>query len=336
MTPTPKQQMRLRHLLRRLLAVIFGLALVGGLTTACSSDDSDNDANSSDNTHYPITVNTTSGDVTIPDQPERIVTFGTSATESVLATGIEPTAALLGDWEAELEYLQQYTEKMNRDESLGTGASSINFEQLAQLDPDIIIAPAWKSYTQDSVSGKLNEIAPTLFFDNQNSTGTWTTGFEQIAKAINQTSEASQFIEDFNGQVSETSQSINGIQGRSYTFGRPDDKGGIVLASSADEILQSIGLTPTEKQNDISGGAITLSPEEIREAESDFVIMSPAEGSNSAQLLKDNALFDSSLKEHIAWTKTADVVNAAGPLGMKWVIETLPEDIEKKCRIQEP
>ena len=54
MTPTPTEQVRSPHLLRRLLAVVFGLALAGGLTTACSSDDSSNGTdNAGSNDAYP-------------------------------------------------------------------------------------------------------------------------------------------------------------------------------------------------------------------------------------------------------------------------------------------
>ncbi|MCI1257547.1 MAG: hypothetical protein LKG15_12860 [Corynebacterium provencense] len=61
MTPTSTEQARSQHLLRRLLAVVFSLALVGGLTTACSSDnsnDSSSDNSTSDDSYYPHTMTT--------------------------------------------------------------------------------------------------------------------------------------------------------------------------------------------------------------------------------------------------------------------------------------
>ncbi len=115
---------------------------------------------------FPVTVAHEHGETEVPAAPERIVTLGYSDQDFVLAFGVAPIAVT--DWygdhdHATWEWAQDElgdAEPVVLNEGAFTGTAAYNYEQIAGLDPDLIIA----LYTDMSAQQyeTLSAIAPTI------------------------------------------------------------------------------------------------------------------------------------------------------------------------------
>ncbi|MCZ2858971.1 iron-siderophore ABC transporter substrate-binding protein [Blastococcus sp. VKM Ac-2987] len=143
---------------------------------------------------YPVTVPTAFGDVTIEEEPERVVALGWSDAETALALGVQPVGASdwlavggedgLGDWVE-----QGYDEPPVLIETLEP-----SYEAIAALEPDLILDTR-SSGEQDRYE-LLSEIAPTI--GQPEGVGpyqtTWQQQLEMVGQALGRT-EAAQELE---------------------------------------------------------------------------------------------------------------------------------------------
>lgn len=122
-------------------------------TTAGTTDAPTSDA-------FPVTIDHKYGTTTIDAEPERVVSVGFAEHDGLLALGVEPIA--VRDWYGEQPYA---TWPWAQDE-LGDlqpeviPAEAINFEQIAALEPDLIIGI--NSGMTDTEYATLSAIAPTV------------------------------------------------------------------------------------------------------------------------------------------------------------------------------
>jgi iron complex transport system substrate-binding protein len=143
-------------------AALLAAALV--VTSCGSGDDSDSGsgtggAASGSSEAFPVTVSTAFGDVTVEEEPTRVVALGWSDAETALALGVQPVGASdwlavggngLGEWVEE-----GYDEDPEMIETLEP-----SFEAIAALEPDLILDTR-SSGTQERYD-LLSEIAPTI------------------------------------------------------------------------------------------------------------------------------------------------------------------------------
>lgn len=99
------------------------------------------------------------GETEITGTPERVVTLEWSYTEDVLALGVQPVG--VADIEGYQSWVKIPIELSDNVVDVGTRQEP-NLELLTELDPDLILAPAFRiAETYD----QLSEIAPVLAFD---------------------------------------------------------------------------------------------------------------------------------------------------------------------------
>ncbi|GAA1009549.1 ABC transporter substrate-binding protein [Acrocarpospora pleiomorpha] len=107
-------------------------------------------------------VETANGPVTVPAEPKRVVSL-LNSTAAVLELGITPIA-VLQEWEG--DYSPEEWAKVTAIPVLGADETSINYEQLAQLEPDLIVSTQRRD--EDFGYDKLSAIAPTAMFVTDN------------------------------------------------------------------------------------------------------------------------------------------------------------------------
>ncbi|TYP88058.1 iron-siderophore ABC transporter substrate-binding protein [Blastococcus xanthinilyticus] len=151
-----------------------------GGTTAASSGD------------FPATVETAFGDVTVEEEPERVVALGWSDAETALALGVQPVGASdwlavggddgLGDWVE-----QGYDEPPVLIETLEP-----SYEEIAALQPDLILDT--RSSGEQERYDLLSQIAPTIA--PPEGVGpyqtTWQQQLEMIGTALGETEQAAE------------------------------------------------------------------------------------------------------------------------------------------------
>ena len=109
---------------------------------------------------FPVTIEHQFGSTTIESRPERVVSVGFAEHEGLLSLGVEPVG--VRDWYGDQPYA---TWPWAQDE-LGDlqpeviPADALNFEQIAALDPDLIVGVS--SGMTDTDYATLSAIAPTV------------------------------------------------------------------------------------------------------------------------------------------------------------------------------
>jgi iron complex transport system substrate-binding protein len=144
-----------------------GAALVAAAlaVTSCSSDSGTETAagtsagTGSSSGAFPVTVSTGFGDVTVPEEPTRVVALGWGDAETALALGVQPVGA--SDWlgfggEGVGPWAEgRYDEAPEIIETLEP-----SYEAIAALRPDVILDT--KSPATQERFDKLGAIAPTI------------------------------------------------------------------------------------------------------------------------------------------------------------------------------
>jgi iron complex transport system substrate-binding protein len=149
--------------MRKTSLAIAALAVSALILTGCSAS-SPADAESTDGTAastgaFPVSVDTKFGEVTIDEEPQRIVALGWGDAETVLALGMQPVGASdwlgfggsgVGPWAEDL-----YDEAPELIETLEP-----SYEAIAALEPDLILDV--KGSGDQERYDRLSEIATTV------------------------------------------------------------------------------------------------------------------------------------------------------------------------------
>lgn len=139
-------------------------------------------------------------EVEVPVHPERPVTLHFAATEALLDLGVAPV--LQGQGSGGLEKLlpEDEYEKVKDVPQVELGAD-MNVEEIAQADPDIILAA---DMVDPAVVGQLREFAPVYVYTHKKDRSNWQGRSDQIADAMNLTSE----LDDVKAELKERQQEI--------------------------------------------------------------------------------------------------------------------------------
>lgn len=112
---------------------------------------------------FPVTIEHKYGSTEIPALPTRIVTVGLTDHDALLALGIVPvgTSEWFGEYPGSIwPWAQDEFEALGGDVPTAVGGDAINFEAIAGLQPDLILA-LYAGVTQEEYD-LLTQIAPTV------------------------------------------------------------------------------------------------------------------------------------------------------------------------------
>jgi iron-siderophore transport system substrate-binding protein len=196
-------------------AALLAVALA---VTSCGSGSDDDataeggDATSTSSGAFPVTVGTAFGDVTIEEEPTRVVALGWSDAETALALGVQPVGA--SDWlgfggEGVGPWAEgRYDEAPEIIETLEP-----SFEAIAALQPDLILDTR-SSAAQDRYDS-LSAIAPTI--GQPEGVGPYQTSWKQqlelVGQALGKDDEAQQLAADLDQQFADASAANPSFEG---------------------------------------------------------------------------------------------------------------------------
>ena len=189
----------------RAAALVAAAALV---LTACGDDDSDSDSSgggdgggSSSSDAFPVTIETAFGDVTIDEEPTRVVALGWSDAETALALGVQPVGA--SDWLAfGGEGVGPWAEGRYDSAPEIIETQEPDLEAIAALEPDLILDTR-SDATQDRYDS-LRQIAPTI--GQPEGAGPYQTSWQQqvdlVGQALGRTEQAEQLTAELEQRIS--------------------------------------------------------------------------------------------------------------------------------------
>jgi len=252
--------------------------------TACSSTttpaDEETPAASSVTGTFPATVSTKFGDVTIDEQPLRIVALGWGDAEAVLALGGQPVGASdwlgfggdgVGPWAEGL-----YTESPTIIETLEP-----SYEAIGALEPDLILDV--KSSGDQDRYDRLSEIAPTIGVpeDGDSYLTTPTEQMTMISTALGQPEKGAELLADVEAGYEEAAAAHPEWEGLTASAATKTSEGWGAYIDGSERVafLQRLGFVqnpdvaalPTNE----GGFSVDISSEQLDVLDADVIVAFP-------------------------------------------------------------
>lgn len=228
----PRDLPQPRHQLSRRAVLGSGLALASivGLA-ACSTGSRDGGgaatpgatASSTPTDTFPVTVEHKLGSTTVEKAPERVVCVGASNTQDfVAALGVVPVGMTKVSWggndKGSTDWFDaKVTELGGQSPKTIDESDGVNFTEIAQLSPDLIIAVN-SGVTQDEYK-RLTEIAPVVAYP----TGPWVNSWQDMqkltAKALGRSQAGDDLVSQTEELISKRSEDLGDAKGKTFIYG---------------------------------------------------------------------------------------------------------------------
>ncbi|GGG49662.1 iron(III) dicitrate-binding protein [Kocuria dechangensis] len=259
-------------------------------------------AASGESAGYPLTMTHAMGETTLESQPQRVVALDPSYVDAALLLDAELVGYAEYRQDPEdpfADYLGDVSEESAEAVDVGTIAEP-NLEQIAQLDPDVIVSAKVR---QEALYPQLAKIAPTIFSE---STGpTWKENVVLLGEALGKKEQAEQEVADYESRAKAVGEAILAVEpDATYSLLRFAGEDTARLYSSDSfigEIMADMGIPRPEGAPDTTESIfVPLSQEQILDADAGLVMVSTwapdgAEGDASReqeQRFTSNPLWD--------------------------------------------
>lgn len=258
------------------------------------------------------------GTTEVPKDPQRVVVLEPVELDTAVALGVTPVGAAVASNVAGIpEYLG-----VEGVEPVGT-VPEPDLEAIAALEPDLILGTDSR---HSKFYDQLESIAPTVFMETQ--ADPWQENMLLIGEALNQQEESKQLVDGFNERCEEIRDEYD-VEGKTANLIRPRDETTLSLygpTSFAGGALECVGLSIPEQDWE-DGLQADISPENVREAEADYVFVTTDD-------VDDESTVPAAISENISQfpsltlVDTSYWVSGVGPLGGEEVLDDIEEFLE--------
>ncbi|WP_232662510.1 ABC transporter substrate-binding protein [Pseudonocardia sp. TRM90224] len=199
--------------------LVLSLVLACAVIAACGSPAGQEQAAAPSAPGFPITVEHEFGTTTVPAPPLRVVTAGYTEQDVVLALGIKPVGVT--EWYGEHPYATwpwAQDELGDAKPEVLRNADELEYEKIAKLDPDLIIAV--NAGTDQGRYDRLTAIAPTIAQPKGavDWFSPWDTQTLQIGKALGKEREATALVTGIKERFAEASKAHPQFAGQPAIF----------------------------------------------------------------------------------------------------------------------
>lgn len=288
---------------------------------------------------FPVTIDHALGEVVIPAKPQRIVTIGWMAQDSVIALGEVPVGIPYTSWGGDEEGYYPWTKAAL--DALGEGyptlvnyTDGIPFEDILALDPDVIIA-RYSGLTAEEYA-RLSTIAPTVAYAGEQWSGEWRDITRTVGKVMGESERAEQLVRDTEAELAEARVAHPEFEGKTFTFAGnvADGASEFAIYVSTDprvQLMEDLGLVmspgvkalPTDQ-----GFNIPISIENLSSVDADLFIAWHPDDAGAEYVRKGNVV---SRFRPVAEGRFIPIVDRAfvmatsapSPLSVPYALETL-------------
>ncbi|MBS4179056.1 ABC transporter substrate-binding protein [Lederbergia citrea] len=328
--------------MKRLNVLMLVLAVFILLLTACSSSKEDSTSKEGEAPKDKVTIHGTNGDVTLNKPAKKVVVLEWTYAEDLLAVGVQPVG---------MADIKEYHNYVNIDAELSKdvvdvgGRQEPNLEAIAALEPDLIIGV---SFRHDAMLRDLESIAPTVIFNPYpNDEGIdlyqeMVTTFNEIAKAVDKTSEADAVLAHLDKKYEKAKAEIDHanlktkdvILTLAYTGPQAPEIRVFTPNSMASIILEKIGLHNIHKPDQFEVfGSSTFNVEGLTKYENaNYLYTVPDTDNIYENQLKDNTVWKNLnfVKEDRMYDLGADTWLYGGPLSAETLLNQITKTMVSK------
>lgn len=276
---------------RRGIPIMIALTVITLLATACGSGAG---AAPTTDERRAITIEHTYGTTSFPAQPQRVVTFSASWTDTLAALDIPITAEFVTRNYSGDNGKFPWTPEHESEIVVG---DDIDYEKLASLQPELILAGYQTKETYD----RLAAIAPTIpVIDSAAVLDSWQQITETAGMIFDRETEAKALVADVTTKIEKFRAEFPATEGKTFAYGQfTGDQFGLVAADTdpAARTLGELGLTLDlkSKQEGKGSSRVLVSLEKVEVLDADLVIMWPLTGGEAV------------LKDVVGWSDLAAV-----------------------------
>ncbi|MCB0116877.1 MAG: ABC transporter substrate-binding protein, partial [Caldilineaceae bacterium] len=226
--------------------------LVQTILSALEIDSADAASADSTTTAFPVTVEHQFGAITIPTAPQRVVSLGYSDQDPILALGVQPVAVRYWFGDADAQVWPWAADKLTdgQPQVLNMPFGELNFETIAALQPDLIIAVS--AGIDDAEYETLSQIAPTLAQPSGyvNFGAPWQEQTRLIGRALGKAAQANALVDQTEARFDEVRAANPSFAGATAAIVAPAGEGQIFFSGPQHErqrFLTTLGFVlPTE------------------------------------------------------------------------------------------
>ncbi|MFF4415522.1 ABC transporter substrate-binding protein [Streptosporangium sp. NPDC001559] len=199
---------------------------------------------------FPVTIPSALGDAVITKRPERVVTWGWSSQDVVLALGVVPVAmprnTYGGDADGVLPWDADKIKELGGATPvlLSSESGEVPFEEIVEVRPDVILAP-YSGITKEEFA-KLGKIAPVVAYPEKPWALSWQDQVEIIGKALGRSAEATALKERTAAHVASLAAANPVLKGRSFLYGAANEADQLNVYRASDPrvaLLGDLGMT---------------------------------------------------------------------------------------------
>lgn len=249
---------------------------------------------------FPVTIEQSAGNVTIPSAATRVVALDFPSADAAIALGVIPVGM------QKITYVDGGVQSWTK-EALGSAPmpelfdqdNGFPFEQLAALDPDVFLATNTYPLVEENWS-QLNGIAPVVTHVDSPGTDDWQDGVRKIAKALGKTADGDRLISETEEAVAQAKEEHPEFLGKTASFFNYVPGDALYAISDNSDVsmrfLRELGFAGapssiTELNDPASFGRAPLSAEKYQELEADVILGTSATDPNALAELEDSDLF---------------------------------------------
>lgn len=280
---------------------------------------------------FPVTIETKYGEVTLEEEPERVVSVGFTEQDALLALGVVPVG--IRDWYGEQPNAvwPWATDELGDATPTVLSATEINYEAIAELDPDVIIGVS-SGMTQEEYD-TLSGIAPTIAQsgDVVDYGMPWRDAFRMVAAAVGRPAAAEDIIADIEGRYAAAREAHPEFDGASaaVAFYFDDQPGAYASVDGRSQVLTELGFAIPDEFDELAGEQFfaSFSLEQLELLDTDVLIWLASDG--AALQETENIPGRTSLDAHTEGREVFTDVELTGafsfnsPLSLPFVIDQL-------------
>jgi iron complex transport system substrate-binding protein len=281
---------------------------------------------------YPVTIEHAMGSTTVEARPERIVTLNVQWTDALVAMGEQPAAYVLSESTGETDPYPWQAGLLDDATRIDT-AGTVPFEQIAALEPDLILVTFLA--TEESDFATLQEIAPTIGLLGDLQVDPWPAHVETLGTVLGEPERAEQVIAEVEGRIDEVAGELPGLSGATYTLANYVPGDGIYVIADPDdgasELFYRLGMEIDPEilaLDEQAIGRVQISFEEIALLDADLVGML-LNGTDPASIIGLDDL-SATQNDTLISFELADIVglNTPTPISIPYLIDLMLPTLE--------
>jgi len=254
-------------MIRKVHSLLLSLPLLAGASAVLAQE-------------FPVTLTHEYGETVIAEKPVRIATIGWMTQDVVLALGAVPVGVPLQEWGGDenslLPWVTAAVEELGGELPVRYDDTTIPFETILALDPDVILAP-YSALTEEEYL-RLSQIAPTVAWIGAPWSGTWQDITLTVGIALGQREEAQALVDETDAYLEALAAEHPEFAGKTFTIGWGDPANGVIgVYVGSDprvQMIEDLGLVLSDGARALEGEGfyIDVSFEEIGTLDADVLI----------------------------------------------------------------